>query len=106
MNERLEALFGEIRATLDGIKADVEQSNRRTEILKKNVWSIEELSLYLRRSADRVRRMAQQREFPSYKQNGQYYFKREEIEQWLTTNRIASVDEISSRAALHVLQNR
>lgn len=106
MNERIERLFAEIKATLNGIKADAEESNRRSEILKKNVWNIDELANYLRLSADRCSRLAKERAFPSYKQNGRYYFKREEIEAWLTSHRTSSVDETLSKAALHVVSNR
>lgn len=71
-----------------------------------NVWDIDELALYLRRSVDRCSRLAKERAFPSYKQNGRYYFKREEIEAWLTSHRTSSVDETLSQAALHVVTNR
>lgn len=106
MTEIMENLFAEIKETLNGIKVDTEQSNRRTEIFKKNVWNIDELAIYLRLSADRCSRLAKDRAFPSYKQNGRYYFKREEIEAWLTTNRISSVDETNSEAALRAIANR
>lgn len=106
MNEIMEKLFAEIKDTLNGIKADTEQSNRRTEILKKNVWNIDELATYLQLSSDRCSRLAKGRAFPSYKQNGRYYFKREEIEAWLTANRVSSIDEINSEAALRVITHR
>lgn len=106
MTQQIENLFAEIRETLNGIKADTEQSNRRAEILKKNVWNIEELAIYLQLSQDRCSRLAKGRAFPSYKQNGRYYFKREEIENWLTANRTSSVDEITSKAALHTIRHR
>lgn len=106
MTERIENLFAEIKETLNGIKADTEQSNRRAEILKKNVWNIDELAIYLRLSPDRCSRLAKERAFPSYKQNGRYYFKRQEIEAWLTSNRISSVDEMNSDAVLHAITHR
>lgn len=106
MTERMEKLFAEIKDTLNGIKSDTEQSNRRTEILKKNVWNIDELAIYLQLSSDRCSRLAKDRAFPSYKQNGRYYFKREEIEAWLTANRVSSVDETNSKAALRVITHR
>lgn len=106
MTEKMETLFAEIKETLAGIKADTELSNRRTEILKKNVWTIDELALYLRLTPDRCSRLAKDRAFPSYKQNGRYFFKREEIESWLTSNRISSADELASQAAFHTLTRR
>lgn len=106
MTERMENLFAEIKDTLESIKADTEQSNRRTEILKKNVWNIDELAGYLQLSADRCSRLAKERAFPSYKQNGRYYFKREEIEAWLTSNRVSSTDETNSLAALYAINHR
>lgn len=106
MTNKMEHLFAEIKDTLDGIKADTELSNRRTEILKKNVWNIDELAIYLQLSSDRCSRLAKDRAFPSYKQNGRYYFKRVEIEAWLTSNRISSVDETDSEAALYAITHR
>lgn len=106
MTEKMENLFAEIRETLKGIKADTEQSNRRMEILKKNVWTLDELANYLQLSSDRCSRLAKKRAYPSYKQNGRYYFKREEIEAWLTSNRISSVDEITSNAALYAITHQ
>lgn len=106
MTEKMETLFAEIKETLNGIKADTEQSNRRSEILKKNVWNIDELAIYLNLTADRCSRLAKDRAFPSYKQNGRYFFKRVEIEAWLTSNRVASVDEVNSDAALHAITHR
>lgn len=106
MNEEIKQILSDIKAALGAIKAENEQSARRSMILKKNVWNVSELALYLGRSADRVSRMAHQRLFPSYRQNGQYYFKREEIEAWLTAHRSESLDELDSRAALHVLKSR
>lgn len=102
----MENLFAEIRETLNGIKADTELSNRRTEILKKNVWNIDELALYLQLSPDRCSRLAKDRAFPSYKQRGRYYFKRAEIEAWLTSNRVSSADEFTSDAALYTVTHR
>lgn len=102
----MENLFAEIKETLNCIKAANEQSNRRTEILKKNVWNIDELAIYMQLSTDRCSRLAKDGAFPSYKQNGRYYFKRAEIEAWLTSNRTASVDELASEAALRSVARR
>ena len=40
MTEKMEALFAEIKETLNGIKTDTEQTNRRTEILKRTCGSV------------------------------------------------------------------
>lgn len=106
MTQQLETIFAEIRHTLNGIKQDTEESNRRTEIFKKNVWNIDELAVYLQLSSDRCSRLAKQRAFPSYKQNGRYYFKRNEIEAWLTANRTPSLDETVSQAAIRTIAHR
>lgn len=102
----MENIFAEIRETLNGIRADSELSHRRTEILKKNVWNVDELAVYLNLSSDRCSRLAKDRAFPSYKQNGRYYFKREEIEAWLTSNRTSSLEEMTSEAALRTITRR
>lgn len=106
MTDNMETLLAEIRATLDGIKADNAASNRRVELCARNVWSVEELALYLGVSVDRASRMAKARLFPSYKQNGRYFFRRAEIEAWQTADRIASADEFASAAAKRSIKNR
>lgn len=104
MTPKIEQLFAEIRATLDGIKADNAAASRHAELQAKNVWTADDLAFYLGITSERVSRMAKARVFPSYRQNGKNYFKRSEIEDWQTSHRTASHDELASAAAIRSIR--
>ncbi len=89
----------EIKQTLAEIKQSV-------LVMMKNIWSVPDLALVLGVSESRIRHMAAERAFPSYKQNGQLFFKREEIEAWQTAHRTASQSEINSQAATYLATRR
>lgn len=61
---------------------------RSINVLLKNVWSVSDLASVLDLSESRIRHMAADGLFPYYKQKGCLYFRREEIEAWLTTHRL------------------
>lgn len=72
----------------------------------KNVLNVDELALMLDITADRVRHLAADRVIPHYKQSGKLYFKKSEIESWLTTHRIAADDEITNAAVTRCAVNK
>lgn len=106
MSEKMEALFTEMQATLKAIREDNEASNRRREAMMKNVLSVRELALVLGISESRVRHMAAEQVIPTYRQNGQLFFKRAEIEAWQTRHRTASRDEVNAQAATRIVTGR
>ncbi|MBD5200752.1 MAG: helix-turn-helix domain-containing protein [Bacteroidales bacterium] len=88
------------------IKQGLKEIKQSVIVMMKNVWSVSDLALVLNISESRVRHMAADNLFPSYKQNGSLYFKREEIEAWQTRNRTASKDEINKIAATYIATKR
>lgn len=90
----------EIKQTL------VETIKRSVIVMMKNIWSVADLALVLDVSESRIRHLARDRSFPSYKQGGRLFFKREEIEAWLTAHRTASQAEIDSQAATYCATRR
>lgn len=92
MNEEIRAALGEIK--------------RSVIVMMKNVWNVADLALVLNISESRVRHMAAEQIFPTYKQNGSLYFKRDEIEAWQTRYRTASKEEINSQASTYCATSR
>ena len=84
----------------------ISEIKRSVIVMMKKVWSVADLALVLDVSESRVRHIAAQGAIPAYKQNGSLFFKREEIEAWLTANRIASKAEIDSQAATYCVKRR
>lgn len=80
---------------------------REINVLLKNVWSVADLAIVLNISESRVRHIVAEGTIPYYKPSGgKLYFKREEIEAWLLSNRTASNAEIESQAATYFATRR
>lgn len=88
------------------IKQSLAEIKQSVIVMMKNIWSVPDLALVLGVSESRIRHMAKDRSFPSYKQGGRLFFKREEIEAWQTAHRTASQDEINSQAATYFATRR
>lgn len=88
------------------IKQALGEIKRSVIVMMKNVWNVSDLALVLNISESRVRHMAAEKIFPSYKQNGSLFFKRDEIESWQTRHRTASKEEIDSRASTYCATRR
>ena len=65
----------------------------------KEVLTSEETAKYMGVSMRYLYKLTCSRKIPHYKPNGKIcYFNRKEVEAWLQSNRIATVEEINSRA--------
>lgn len=83
--------YKEITARLDRIE--------RRLLSQKETLSIDELAEYTGWKKSHIYRMTSQRVIPFYKpMGGNLFFKRSEIDEWLTRNRQATAEEISSKA--------
>lgn len=68
--------------------------------LQKDVLTLEDVAQYTGLSRSQIYKLTSSGEIPHYKPNGKYiYFDRLEVDNWLRRNRIASSDEITSKAA-------
>lgn len=100
MNEALQAILEELKeATRTEVRTVL-------AVFLKNVWDIEDCAIALKKSVSRVRHMANDNILPHYKQNGALYFKREEIEAWLTAHRRPSKDELNAQASTYCATRR
>ena len=87
--------LNDIRAALDELKSELTKSN----LLQKEVLSLSEASQVTGISKSDLYKRTSNRSIPFYRPSGKLiYFRRTEIETWLTQDRIASVQEIESRA--------
>ena len=65
----------------------------------KEVLTSEEVAEYMGVSKSYLYKLTMLKQIPHYKPNGKMcYFNRKEIEQWLLSNRISTVDELSQQA--------
>ena len=73
---------------------------RLTLLSVKTVLNIDDVADLTGLSESRIRALCSSRDIPHYKQ-GSLYFKRKEVEDWMTANRRPTRAEIASKASLY-----
>lgn len=87
------------------IEERLERIERLLLLSAKRVYDIHEAAAYLGRSYRRLHAYVEERAIPHYKKNGRLFFKREELDEWLTSNRIHSQKEIELQAEAYISKN-
>ena len=75
-----------------------------TLLSAKNILNVEDVCALTGLSKSRIYALCSTKEIPHYKQ-GQLYFKRSELEAWMTANRQPTRAEIQSQAQVHCLDH-
>jgi excisionase family DNA binding protein len=87
-----EKIFEKLKVLGDNIE--------QQKLLSKDILTLEEASKYLVVSKSSLYKKTSTNQIPFYKPNGKIiYFKREDLDQWMLTNRQSTVDEIKEKAA-------
>lgn len=84
----------------DLILAKLEKLERISSLSAKNVLNVEDVAELTGLSKSRIYVLCRNRGIPHYKQ-GKTYFKRDEVEKWLTSNYRPTTQEIESKASLY-----
>ncbi len=73
----------------------------------KNVLTFEETATYMGVSKSHLYKLTMSRSIPHYKPRGKMvYFDREELEEWLRQNRVATSEEMEAKAISHLTLNQ
>ncbi len=92
----------EIKTQLNKIESLIKEQN----MLKKEMLTFKEASVYINVSDSHLYKMTHHREVPHFCPNGKkLYFKRSELDQWLQRNRKVSKEELESEAARYSFNN-
>lgn len=97
--------FINIKSMMEILKVykKLEELEKLTLLSAKEMFTIDEASKYLGMSKDYLYIMTCKKQIPYYKPNGKrLYFKKAELNEWLQRNRVNSVDEAESSAALYI----
>lgn len=66
-----------------------------------------ETSIYLNLSIHYIRRLAREKELPSYKPNGKcIYFKIQDLDEFILSNKRTSKDDITKKTTKYLFNNR
>lgn len=82
---------------LEQIKNVVQETRQYALLSAKEILDISEASLLLGVSKQRIYALTSSKEIPHYKQ-GRLFFKKKELENWMTENRVATRQELRSQA--------
>jgi excisionase family DNA binding protein len=77
----------------------IEQQQEELILVRKDVLSFSEAIRYLDLSDSYVYKLTAKRKIPHYKQGKLIYFVREELDRWLTSQRIKTRSELEMEAA-------
>ena len=83
--ERIEQMFHLLLGKIEELK--------RVNMLNKDIYTTEDLSELTGLTTTRIHVLCSEKKIPYYKQGKRSYFKREEIEKWLTSNYVAMSQE-------------
>ncbi len=86
----------------DLIVGMLEDIKRNTLIAAKKIFTIEEVASFLGFKVAYLRQLAMERKIPHYRtgKSRRYYFKREELEAWMTARRVEAEEEADTAAIL------
>lgn len=77
----------------------ISQKFEEFKIAQKPFLTVEELAAYIGCKVSYIYKMTHNREIPHYKPGGKMiYFNREEIDEWILSQRVATADEIRAEA--------
>ncbi|GFD83866.1 hypothetical protein KUL156_43170 [Alteromonas sp. KUL156] len=86
---------------------ELENLINKQEILLKQVLNINEAAKYLDISKSHLYKLTSRKEIPFYCPQGKrLYFKKNELDQWLTRNRSASTAELETVAANYLFNSK
>lgn len=83
----------------------LDRIEKYTLLAAKNVLVLEEAALILGVATSTLYKMTMRNQVPYYKPNGKLiYFNKQELEEWMQQNRVATVEETEARAAEYNLR--
>ncbi len=83
------------------IDARIDRLEATTLIGVKTTLTAEEAAIYTGYTIKGIYTLTSQRRIPHYKKNGKLYFKKPELDEWMTENRVMTDSEINSKAVTY-----
>lgn len=77
-----------------------------TRLGAKDVLDIEEAALLTGYKVKGLYTLTSEKRIPHYKKNGKLYFKKSELEAWMTENKVLTDEEINSRAETYTATHK
>lgn len=88
--------------TIDDIKRQLDRMERYSLIASKEVLDLEEAITYTGCARSTLYRLTSAKEIPHYKLGQALRFKKSELDEWLTRNKVATNRELESKAVTYM----
>lgn len=92
--------------TLETLSKKIDELTRISLLQVKTFYDLEDLVKYTGLSKYRIYDLTSKREIPHYKRGKQLFFKKSEIDSWLTERRIKTNKMIESEAATYCVAHK
>ncbi len=88
------------------IQAQLDRIERLTLIGAKNTLDINEAAIYTGRSVGYLYRLTSGREIPHFKQAGKLYFRKSELDDWMTQERVLTNAQLNAQAETYCVTHK
>lgn len=88
--------------TIDDIKRQLDRIEQSSLLVGKEILTLDEAVTYTGCARSTMYRLTSTREIPHYKLGGSLRFKKHELDEWLTRARVATKQEVESKAATYM----
>ena len=88
--------------TIDDIKRQLDRIEQYAGIASKEVLTLEETMIYTGCARTTLYRLTSAKEIPHYKLGQALRFKKSELDEWLTRNKVTTAKELESKAVTYM----
>ena len=89
--------------TLQVLSDKLDAIHSLTAIAAKTILDITEAAVFTGFSVGHLYRLTSTKQIPHYKKNRKLYFRKAELEEWLTEEAVPTEDDINGRAATYIV---
>ena len=90
----------------DYMERRFDQLQTATLLAAKNVIDVEEAAMLTGYTVKGIYTLTSEKRIPHSKKNGKLYFKKDELEAWMTENKVLTQREINSKAQTYVATHK
>ena len=83
-----------------------ERMEKITLLGNKQILTLSEAAMLTGYKEKGLYELTSQRRIPHYKKNGKLYFKKSELEEWMTDNKVMTTEEIHIKAVTYVATHK
>lgn len=88
--------------TLQALSDKLDAIHSLTAVAAKTILDLSEAALFTGFSEGHLYRLTSRKQIPHYKKNRKLYFRKAELEEWLTEEAVPTEDDINRRASTYI----